>query len=280
MSLVTSGVVYSVAMAQPPDISALNTSRRYNQWVGGKDHTGAERQSTETVLTVLPNMIDAAREGRAVIMRAVDYLVAERGIRQILDIGAGQPLSPNVHEVAQQIDPAARIVYVDNDPLVGVHHRGTVMSSPEGRAEFQSGDLLDVGTVLAGDQVRAVLDLEQPVAVLLCSVLHLIEDDEKAHAAVRELRERLAPGSYLVIVHGTFDTLPDETRQAVTDLMAGGKHGTYRARSAAEIERFIDGLELQEPGIVSSVEWRPDPDNPPETTVADAMCWVAVAKLP
>jgi hypothetical protein len=272
-------VVYSDAMAQPPDISALNTSRRYNQWVGGKDHTGAERESTQSVLSVLPNMIAAAREGRAAVLRAVRYLVAEQGIRQVLDIGAGQPHSPNVHEVAQAIDPSARVVYVDNDPLVAVHHRGTVMSSPQGRAEFQPGDLLDVGAVLDGDQVRAVLDLDRPVAVLLASVLHLIEDDEKAYAAVRALRERLAPGSYLVIVHGTFDTLPVETRQAVTDLLSGGKHGTYRARSSEEVRRFIDGLELQEPGIVSSVEWRTDPGNPPETTVADAMCWVAVAKL-
>lgn len=267
-------------MSQPPDISALNTSRRYNQWVGGKDHTGAERESTESVLTVLPNMISAAREGRAVIMRAVHYLVEERGIRQILDIGAGQPVAPNVHEVAQAIAPSTRVVYVDNDPLVAVHHRGTVMSSPEGRAEFQPGDLLNTTELLAGDQVTATLDFDQPVAVLLCSVLHLIEDDERAYAAVRELREKFAPGSYLVLVHGTFDTLPDDTREAVTGLLGTGRHGTYRARSRAELERFLAGLTLDEPGIVSSVEWRPNPDNPPTTTVSDAMCYAAVARLP
>jgi hypothetical protein len=267
-------------MSEPRDISALNTSRRYNEWVGGKDHTGAERESTQTVLTVLPNMISAAREGRAVVMRAVRHLVAERGVRQILDIGAGQPLSPNVHEVAQAIAPATRVVYVDNDPLVAIHHRGTVMSSPEGRAEFEPGDLLDVDALLDGDEVGEVLDLNRPVAALLGSVLHLIEDDDLAYAAVRDLRSRLAPGSYLVIVHGTFDPLPDQTRQAVTDLLATGRHGTYRARSRADIERFVDGLDLEEPGIVSSVEWHPDPAHPPTTSVADAMCWVAVARLP
>ncbi|GIF19229.1 SAM-dependent methyltransferase [Actinoplanes tereljensis] len=266
-------------MSENPDISALNTSRRYNEWVGGKDHTGVERASTKTVLTVLPNMIDAAREGRAVVMRVVRHLVAETGVRQILDIGAGQPLSPNVHEVAQRVDPATRVVYADNDPLVAVHHRGTVMSKPAGRAEFQPGDLRKVGELLAGDVVTEVLDLSRPVVVLLASVLHLIDDDEQAAAAVRQLREALAPGSYLVIVHGTFDTLPEATRQAVTAMMATGKQGVYRARSRAEIEEFVDGLELVEPGLVSSVEWRPDPVNPPKTSVADAMCWVVVARL-
>jgi hypothetical protein len=267
-------------MSENPDLTALNTSRRYNQWVGGKDHTGVERKSTETVLTVLPNMIDAAREGRAVVLRIVRYLVGERGVRQILDIGAGRPLTPNVHEVAQEIDPACRVVYVDNDPLVAIHHRGTVMSSPRGRAEFQPGDLLTAGELLAGDVVTDVLDRRQPVAVLLASVLHLVDDDERAYAAVRQLREALAPGSYLAIVHGTFDPLPEQTRQRVTDLLATGTHGVYRARSRPEIERFLDGLELVEPGVVSSVEWRPDPANPPPTSVADAMCYVAVARLP
>jgi hypothetical protein len=115
--------------------------------------------------------------------------------------------------------------------------------------------------------------------VLLASVLHLVEDDEQAYAAVRQLRDALAPGSFLVIVHGTFDTLPDETREQVMALLATGTQGVYRARSRAEVERFVDGLELQEPGIVSSVQWRPDPANPPTTSVADAMCWVAVAKV-
>ncbi|GAA2642068.1 SAM-dependent methyltransferase [Paractinoplanes durhamensis] len=267
-------------MSEKPDLTALNTSRRYNQWVGGKDHTGVERESTKIVMAVLPNMIDAAREGRAVVLRAVRHLVAECGVRQILDIGAGQPLAPNVHEVAQKVDPAVRVVYVDNDPLVAVHHRGTVMSSAQGRAEFEPGDLRDIDALLAGDVVTGVLDLGRPVAVLLASVLHLIDDDEQAYAAVRRLREALAPGSYLVIVHGTFDTLPEETSTAVTKMLATGKQGVYRARTRAEIEAFVDGLKIEEPGLVSSVEWHPDPANPPKTSVTDAMCYAVVAKLP
>ncbi|MEU4244410.1 SAM-dependent methyltransferase [Actinoplanes sp. NPDC026619] len=267
-------------MTEPPDLTALNTSRRYNQWVGGKDHTGIERESTKTVLTVLPNMIDAAREGRAVVMRIVRHLVGEHGIRQILDIGAGQPLTPNVHEVAQKVEPATRVVYVDNDPLVAVHHRGTVMSSSAGRADFQEGDLRDVGELLTGDAVDGALDLSRPVVVLLASVLHLIEDDAQAGAAVRELRDALAPGSFLVIVHGTFDTLPEPTRQKVTAMLATGRQGAYRARSRAEIEQFVEGWEVLAPGIVSSVEWLPDPADPPKTSVADAMCWAVVAKKP
>jgi len=260
--------------------AAPNTARRYNLWIGGKDYTGVEQDSTKTVLTVLPTIIDAALEGRAVLLRAVRHLVGERGVRQILDIGAGQPLAPNVHEVAQQIDPACRVVYVDNDPIVAVHHRGTVRSRPEGRAEFQPGDLRKVADLLTGDEVTGVLDLRRPVAVLLASVLHLLEDDDEAYAAVRRLRDSLAPGSYLVIVHGTFDTVPDETQRAVRTLLADGNQGPYRPRSRDEIAKFLDGLELEPPGIVSSVEWRPDPANPPRTTVTDAMCYTAVAKLP
>ncbi|MFF5076216.1 SAM-dependent methyltransferase [Actinoplanes sp. NPDC000266] len=266
-------------MSETPDIAGLNTSRRYNEWVGGKDHTAVERESTRTVLTVLPNMIDAAREGRSVIMRAVAHLVADRGIRQILDIGAGQPLSPNVHEVAQRIDPACRVVYVDNDPIVAVHHRGTVMSTPQGRADFQPGDLLDAEKILTGDVVTGTLDLNRPVAVLLASVLHLVEDDEQAYESVRRLRQSLAPGSYMVIVHGTFDTLPEQTRRQVTEMLATGKHGTYRARSRPEVVRLLEDLEIEDPGVVSSVEWRPDPGHPPKTSVADAMCYAAVARI-
>lgn len=260
-------------------MSELNTSRRFNEWIGGKDHTKVERESTKAVLAVLPSIMDAAREGRAVAMRMVRHLVAS-GVRQILDVGAGQPFAPNVHEVAQRIDPASRVVYVDNDPVVAVHHRGTIMSSPQGRAEFQPGDLLKVDELLAGEVVNDVFDLRRPVGVLLANVLHLIEDDEPAYTAVRRLREGLAPGSYLAIVHGTFDPLPVATRQKVTDLLATGKQGAYRARSREQIERFLDGLEIQEPGVVSSVAWRPDPADPPKTSVADAMCYAAVARLP
>ncbi|MEV6350481.1 SAM-dependent methyltransferase [Actinoplanes sp. NPDC051851] len=267
-------------MSDNPDISALNTSRRYNYWVGGKDHTSAERESTESIVTILPNMIAAAREGREVVMRIVRHLVSEHGIDQILDIGAGQPVAPNVHEVAQAIDPSCRVLYVDNDPLVGVHHRGTTMSSAEGRADFLLGDLREVPAILGDDGLTATLDPSRPVAVLLGSVLHLIGDDQTAHAAVRDLRDALAPGSLLAIVHGTFDTLPEKTRQQVGELLATGRHGAYRARSRDEILAFVDGLPLVEPGIVSSVEWHPDPANPPRTGVADAMCWTVVARIP
>ncbi|MFI1993489.1 SAM-dependent methyltransferase [Actinoplanes sp. NPDC020271] len=265
-------------MPPEPDISGLNTSRRYNQWLGGKDNYSAERESTATIVSVLPNMMAAAREGRAVVIRVVRHLVADRGISQILDIGAGRPLSPNVHEVAQEANPESRIVYVDNDPLVGVQHRGVTLSGPRGVTEFVDGDLLDVERLLADDQLRQVIDFGQPVAVLLASVLHLIDDDGRAHEAVRTLIAALAPGSYVVIVHGTFDTLPAEVQARVQGLIDSGEHGVYRARGRDEVAAFLDGLEVIEPGIVSSVEWHPAEGT--TTTVADAMCWVAVARVP
>lgn len=265
-------------MSPEPDISGLNTSRRYNQWLGGKDNYSAERESTATIVSVLPNMMAAAREGRAVVIRAVRHLVADRGISQILDIGAGRPLSPNVHEVAQQANPKSRIVYVDNDALVGVQHRGTTLSGPHGVTEFIDGDLLNIDRLLADEQLRAVIDFSQPVAVLLGSVLHLVDDDQRAHDAVRALIAALAPGSYVVIVHGTFDTLPAEVQAKVRALIGTGDHGVYRARSRDEVAAFLDGLDVLDPGIVSSVEWHPAEET--TTSVADAMCWVAVARVP
>jgi hypothetical protein len=264
-------------MPPEPDISGLNTSRRYNQWLGGKDNYSAERESTATIVSVLPNMMAAAREGRAVVLRIVRHLVADHGIRQILDIGAGRPLSPDVHEVAQQEDPTSRIVYVDNDPLVGVQHRGTTLGDPRGVTEFVDGDLLDPDRLLADERLLAVIDFSRPVAVLLGSVLHLIDDDQRAYEAVRRLVAALAPGSYLVIVHGTFDTLPGTTQLKVRELIGSGRHGAYRARTRDEVTRFVDGLDLVPPGVVSSVAWHPAPDT--VTTVADAMCWTAVARV-
>ncbi|WP_436534793.1 SAM-dependent methyltransferase [Actinoplanes sp. HUAS TT8] len=265
-------------MPPEPDISGLNTSRRYNQWLGGKDNYSAERESTATIVSVLPNMMSAAREGRAVVMRVVRHLVADRGISQILDIGAGRPLSPNVHEVAQEANPTTRIAYVDNDALVGVQHRGQTLSHPQGVTEFVDGDLLNVDRLLTDARLLQVIDFSQPVAVLLGSVLHLIDDDERAHEAVRTLIAALAPGSYVVIVHGTFDTLPPAVQSKVQALIGSGRHGVYRARTRDEVLAFLTGLDLVDPGIVSSVEWHPAPDT--TTTVADAMCWVAVARVP
>ncbi|BCY08498.1 SAM-dependent methyltransferase [Actinoplanes sp. L3-i22] len=265
-------------MPPEPDISGLNTSRRYNQWLGGKDNYSAERESTATIISVLPNMMAAAREGRAVVMRIVHHLVADHGIRQILDVGAGRPLSPNVHEVAQQANPKTRIVYVDNDPLVGVQHRGTTVGNPQGVTEFVDGDLLNTAHLLADEHLLEVIDFSRPVAVLLGSVLHLIDDDERAYEAVRTVVAALSPGSYLVIVHGTFDTLPGTTQLKVRDLIGSGRHGTYHARTRAEISHFFTGLDLLPPGIVSSVEWHPTPET--TTTVPDAMCWTAVARIP
>lgn len=265
-------------MPPEPDVSGLNTSRRYNQWLGGKDNYSAERASTATIVSVLPNMMAAAREGRAVVMRVVRHLVADLGIRQILDVGAGRPLSPNVHEVAQQANPKSRILYVDNDPLVGVQHRGTTLSGPDGVTEFIDGDLLNIAEVLTDPKLPEVIDFGQPVAVLLASVLHLVDDDQRASEAVRTLIAALAPGSYVVIVHGTFDTLPAEVQAKVRALIDSGQHGVYRARGRAEVAAFLDGLELLDPGVVSSVEWHPDEAT--TTSVADAMCWVAVARVP
>jgi hypothetical protein len=236
------------------DETAPHSARIWNYWLGGKDNFAIDRQVGEQVMKMLPSIVEQARADRAFLGRAVTYLAGEAGIRQFLDIGTGLPTAENTHEVAQRQAPAAKIVYVDNDPLVLVHARALLTSAPEGVTRYVESDLLEPEKILR--EAERTLDFSQPVALMLVGVLHHVTDDEGAFAIVETLKDRLAPGSYLVINHATNAVYGAASDESVAHWNQFGKP-KITLRPPAEIARFFEGFDLLEPGVLSCSRWRP-----------------------
>jgi hypothetical protein len=233
-------------------------ARVYDFLLGGKDNFAADRAVAEASIQANPEVRASAVQNRAFLARAVRYLTAEAGIRQFLDIGAGLPTSPNVHEVAQGIAPESRVVYVDHDPIVLTHGRALLCSNPEGKTCYLDADLRDLEKILASKAVREVLDLSQPVGLLLLAVMHFVPDADQPYALAKRLVDWLPRGSYLVLSHLTPDFDP-ETWATIPAVLA--KSGVImHVRSRAEVEPFFDGLEFIEPGLQVVSRWRPDAD--------------------
>jgi hypothetical protein len=226
--------------------------------LGGKDNFAADRKAAEEALAVNPTGRAGPLENRAFMVRAVRYLAAQAGIRQFLDVGTGIPTSPNVHEVAQSIAPSSRIVYADNDPIVLSHARALMSSNPEGKTLYIDGDMREPDSILGAPQLSGILDLGQPVGLMLIAVLHLIEDIQEAYGYLRRYVAAVPPGSYLVLTHLSDELAPERLRQVSESFRQRGM--TLIPRSKAEIERFFDGLDLIEPGVELVNRWRPDPD--------------------
>jgi SAM-dependent methyltransferase len=243
------------------DTSRPHAGRMYDYWLGGKDNFAADREAADKVLAAFPAMRTTARENRAFLGRAVRYLAEEAGIRQFLDIGAGLPTARNVHEIAQGVAPSCRIVYVDNDPLVLAHARALLSSGPAGRTAYIHADLRQPGKILSHPVTRDVLDLTQPVALMLLSVLHLIPDEDEPAEIVATLLDALAPGSYLAASHGTGDLDPAAADASARIARASGI--PLHLRDAADFARLaFSGLELVPPGVVLVSEWRRDDAGP------------------
>ena len=234
-----------------------SAARMYDYWLGGKDNFPADQEAGEAVLEVFPEMRRGVRENRALLGRMVRYLAGEAGIRQFLDIGAGLPTKQNLHEVAQAIAPESRIVYVDNDPIVMVHARALLQSTPQGVTRYLEADLRDPNRILKGAQ--ETLDFSQPVAISLLMILMLIHDADDPYGIIRQLMEAVPSGSYLAIAHPAGDVDTGEIAAAYGRLsqMMGEPP---MLRSHAEIARFFDGLELVDPGLVQLHRWQPAPD--------------------
>lgn len=248
----------SGASQEPADIdtSTPQSARIWNYWLGGKDHYPVDRAAGDEVLTRIPDIAKGARAQRAFLVRVVRYLVGEAGVRQFLDIGAGLPTLNNTHEVAQDMAPECRVVYVDNDPLVLAHARALLASTPEGATEYFHADLHQPEAVLA--EAAGVLDFDQPVGLMLLGVVNHIMDSDEAHSIVDRLMAALAPGSYLALTHSTAEIHGEPMLEVMRELTERG--GTpIRARAPQELMRFFDGTELLKPGIVSCSRWRPDP---------------------
>jgi len=245
---------------QPPviDTSVAHTARVWNYWLGGKDNYPADQEVGEQIRAIVPDIEGSARADRGFLMRAVRYLADEVGIRQFLDIGTGLPTADNTHEVAQSIAPECRIVYADNDPLVLVHARALLTSTPQGVTDYLDADLRDPDKILR--EAAHTLDFTQPTALMLLGILNFIGDDDEAHAIVNRLLDALPAGSYLAISHPTVEIHTEAAEKAIR-LWNENATPPITTRNRQELTRFFDRLELLEPGVVSCSLWRPDPSD-------------------
>ncbi|MFI5776933.1 SAM-dependent methyltransferase [Nocardia sp. NPDC051570] len=239
------------------DTSVAHEARVYDYWLGGVDNYPADRALGDAIATHIPAIRAMARANRAFLGRAVRYVIEELGITQFLDIGTGIPTAGNTHEVAQRCDPAARIVYVDNDPIVLAHARALMASTPEGATAFIHADLHDPEEILAEPVLAETLDLGRPVALMLVAVLMYFRDEDSPHDIVARLLNALPPGSCLVITHPTADFDPKAMMNVVVASEQAGI--TFYPRSHAETESLFGGTEIIDPGVVPVVTWRPEP---------------------
>ena len=258
------------------DTSVPHPARRYNYWLGGKDHFAADRESGDQIAAAFPIVVELARANRAFQRRCVSYL-AEQGVRQFLDVGTGLPAPDNTHEIAQRADPAARVVYVDNDPIVMTHARALMTGDPRGRTAYLEADVRDPAAILSHPALRETLDLTRPVGLLLIAVLHFVHDDDQAAASVRALLGALPAGSYLAISHGTMDFSTAEGIDAYEKMFAAGRTDV-RARSRPAFREFFDGTGLVEPGIVAVSDWRAEDQPAQRPVTSDLGIYAAVGK--
>ncbi len=240
------------------DTSRPHSARMYDYFLGGKDNFAADREAAARVLEAWPAVRTAARENRRFLGRAVRYLVEEAGISQFLDIGSGLPSVGNVHEIAQEVNPRARVVYADNDPIVLAHARALLASKPEGKCAYIHGDLRDPKYILSHDAIRETLDFDRPVALILCAVLHFIPDEDEPGRIVDTLIDALPPGSYVAASHVTAEYSPATIRGAGAAYERAGVRGALR--TADELGDLVfRNVALVPPGVVAVSEWRPEP---------------------
>ncbi|OIJ85889.1 S-adenosyl methyltransferase [Streptomyces sp. MUSC 14] len=235
--------------------SAPHSARIWNYWLGGKDCYEIDRQVGDQIAAANPGIRDTARAQRAFLVRAVEYLVREAGIRQFLDVGTGLPTADNTHEVAQRLLPEARIVYVDHDPVVLVHAEALLTSTPEGATDYIDADLRDPDGIL--EQAARTLDFTQPVALILLGIAAHVTDDS-VYGIVQRLLDALPSGSHLVFCDSTEVVHPEQQR-AMVDQWNEASDNPRVNRSPDQLARFFDGLEMLEPGLVSTSRWRPAP---------------------
>jgi hypothetical protein len=249
------------------DITMPHSARVWNYWLGGKDNYPVDREAGQRVYEVFPSIVEVARASRAFLARAIGFLAGEAGIRQFLDVGTGLPTADNTHEVAQRIAPRSRVVYVDNDPLVLLHARALLSSGPEGATDYLDADVHEPDGIL--DAAAKTLDFRQPVALMLLGIMGNIADLAEARSLANRLLDPLAPGSYFVLNDGTVSAQRTEANERYADSGAA----PYYSRTPDEIASFFEGVDLVDPGVVSTPLWRPAPGDTP--TPLDVYCGVA-----
>jgi O-methyltransferase involved in polyketide biosynthesis len=263
--------------SKPPgltfDASVAHSARIYNYWLGGKDNFAADRQAAQEVLDVMPVIAQVARSNRLFLSTAVHYLVAQAGIRQFLDIGTGLPTENNTHQMAQNVAPESRIVYVDNDPIVLSHARALLTSDPSGRCTYIDADAREVDKILT--EAAETLDFSQPVAVMMLGLLHFIPDADDPCELIRRYLDAVPSGSYLAISHASSDLKTDTQT-------AGQRYNSHSAtaitfRSRQEVTRFFSGLEFVPPGVSPLGQWSLGPAG---TGSAQLPMYAALARKP
>ena len=246
---------------------APNPARIYDYLLGGKDNFPADREVAEQLLAIAPVARDVVEDNRAFLRRVVQLLTAEAGIRQFIDLGSGLPTQGNVHEIAQEGAAEARVVYVDNDPMVVAHSRALLAGD---NTVAVQADLREPDSILAHPEVRQLIDFDQPIALLLMAILHFVPDDEDPFGIVARFRDALPAGSHVAISHGTRD-IPARLDMSPEEMAAMGEKverlyqlttASLVTRTHAEVERFFDGFDLLDPGLVEIQRWRPDGRRP------------------
>jgi SAM-dependent methyltransferase len=241
------------------DTSTPNVARIHDYLLGGKDNFASDRAAAAWLLTAIPDVAAIARDGRQFLARAVRFLAAEAGVEQFLDLGAGLPTQANVHELALRYTPAARVVYVDVDPVVWSH--GQALLAEADRTVMVHADLRDPRRILDHPDVHALLDLSRPVAMLCASSMHFVADEDGPGEILAAYRDRLTAGSYLVISHASSVAPEDDPEgdvDSATEVFSKASAHLH-ARTFDQIRELFDGWELIDPGVVWMPEWRPDP---------------------
>jgi hypothetical protein len=248
---------------EPTKQKPATAARIYDFYIGGTHNFPEDRAAAQAAIDQVPLIRPAARANRAFLGRAVRF-AAEAGIRQFIDVGSGIPTGGNVHEIAQDVDPGCHVVYVDIDPVAVAE--GLEILAGNDVATSIRGNVLDASAILAHPSIAELIDFEQPVAIIMCALLHFVPDDELAHGAVATFRSASTPGSYLILSHGTH---PDATvgAQERAEFAADDKviQGVYahktttpvRMRSRADVEAFFDGYDMVDPGLTWVGAWRP-----------------------
>ena len=256
-----------------------HTARLYDYFLGGKTNYAVDREAALQALNANPNAMVAARQNREFMHRAARYAADHVGIRQFLDVGTGIPTEPNLHQVVQRVAPEARVVYSDNDPIVLSHARALMSSTPEGATDYIEADVRDPDRIL--ERAHKTLDFTRPIALSVVALLHFVPDDEDPHGLLRRLLDPLAAGSVLVLSHAALDL--DDGRMAALAAHYSKAVTRTQPRTRDETARFFTGLDLADPGITPTCEWRMDLESGPvhqlpgTVSAAEAGVWAGVA---
>ncbi|GGO52874.1 hypothetical protein GCM10012287_38190 [Streptomyces daqingensis] len=245
------------AAGSEPRTDRLHPARVYDYFLGGRTNFAADRTAAQEAVDAAPSVAMMARENRGFMLRAARYIAGHAGVTQFLDLGAGIPTEPSLHQVVQSVEPSARVVYVDNDPVVHAHAQALLSSSPQGRTAFLLADATDTDKIVDSPEVSGNLDLEEPVALSVVALLPYIADDEMAHEMIRRFTSVLAPGSFVTLTQLTADHSPDDM-EAVREQYRRQAGVPLRLRTYDETASLLDGLELVEPGIVLVHRWGSD----------------------